>query len=91
MVQAITVLSFIAEARVPAQVSLCGICGAPTSTGTGLYPRTSGFFCQRLAQIFHTLNTSFIYQRCYITLYNKFLLSSCFGDEICFSFKILGR
>lgn len=46
--------------------------------------------CQRLAQIFHTLNTSFIYQRRYITLYNKFLLISCFGDEICL-LQILGR
>ena len=47
MAQAVSRRPLIAEARVRSHVSLCGICGGQSGTGTVFFsPSTSGFPCQ---------------------------------------------
>jgi hypothetical protein len=46
MAQAVSRRPPTAEARVRSRVSLCGICGGQSGTGTGFSPSTSVFPCQ---------------------------------------------
>jgi hypothetical protein len=45
MAQAVSRRPLIAEARVRAQINLCGICGGQIDTGTGFSPSSSVFPC----------------------------------------------
>jgi hypothetical protein len=46
MAQAVSRRPPTTEARVRSRVSLCGICGGQSGTGTGFSPSTSVFLCQ---------------------------------------------
>ena len=52
----------IAQAVSPFQLSLCGICGGQSATGTGFPPSNSAFPCQ-----YHLLHTPSIYHRRFLT------------------------
>jgi hypothetical protein len=46
MAQVVSRRPLTAEARVPARVNPCGICGGQSDTGTGFSPSSSVFPCQ---------------------------------------------